>query len=59
MMKKKGTKLLGRKGSVDFSSDCIKKGQGQWNSPAPSLVFIAFGLFLTPDELVFSYRELG
>lgn len=53
MMKKKGTKLPGRKGSVDFSSDCLKEGPGQWNSPAPSLVFLAFGFFLTPDELVF------
>lgn len=38
---------------MDFSLDCLKEGPGQWNSPAPSLVFLAFGLFLTPDELGF------
>lgn len=51
MMKKKGTDALGRKGSVDVSSDCLKEGQDQWNFPAPSLVFLADVLFLPPGEL--------
>lgn len=32
MMKKKGTRASGRKGAMDFSSDCLREGQGQWGS---------------------------